>query len=156
MGGWAEREGLHPDGRARWRAAGLLHDVLRDADFDSLRPLVPPELRDAPGKMLHGPAAAARLRGHGVNDEPLLLAVAWHTLGHPDLDDLGKALYVADYTEPGRAYESPALASKRARMPDHMDDVLREVSADRIGRSLKGRLPLLEQTVGFWNALAEG
>lgn len=155
MASWAERGGLPADDRARWRAAGLLHDALRDADFDTLRPLVPPELRDAPGKMLHGPAAAARLRRDGVADEPLLRAVAWHTLGHPDLDDLGKALYVADYTEPGRDYESPALAAKRARMPDDMDGVVREVAADRIARSLKRRRPLLDQTVGFWNRLME-
>lgn len=156
MGAWAERGELSPDDRARWRAAGLLHDALRDADFDRLRPLVAPELRGLPGKMLHGPAAAARLRRDGLDDEAFLLAVAWHTLGHPDFDGLGKALYVADYTEPGRDYESPALASKRARMPHAMDEVLREVATDRIGRSLKRGRPLLEETVGFWNNLVEG
>lgn len=156
MGRWAERGELTPDDRARWRAAGLLHDALRDAEFDSLRPLVATELRGLPGKMLHGPAAAARLRSDGLDDEPFLLAVAWHTLGHPDLDDLGKALYVADFTEPGRRHESAALASKRARMPQDMDGVLREVATDRIGRSLKRRRPLLDPTVGFWNTLVEG
>lgn len=156
MGRWAERAGLPDRDRARWRAAGTLHDVLRDADFDRLRPLVGPELRDRPGKMLHGPAAAARLRELGVDDEPLLLAIAWHTLGHPGFDMLGRALYLADYLEPGRDYESPELASKRARVPDDLDGVLREVAVDRIGRSLERGRPLLDPTVGFWNALVEG
>jgi len=153
---WAERAGLSGDDRARWRAAGLLHDALRDADYDRLRPLVEHSLRDRPGKMLHGPAAAARLREEGVADEPLLLAVAWHTLGHPDFDALGKALYLADYTEPGRDYDSKSLAKKRARLPDDMDAVLLDVTTDRIRRSLKKGRPLLEPTVGFWNALVEG
>ena len=153
MGTWAGRRGLDSHDVARWKAAGLLHDALRDADFDSLRPLVGPDLREAPGKMLHGPAAAARLRQDGVDDEPLLLAVAWHTLGHPGFDDLGCALYLADYTEPGRDYESKALASMRARVPGEMEAVVREVATDRIGRSLERGRPLLEPTVGFWNQL---
>jgi HD superfamily phosphohydrolase YqeK len=156
MDRWAERAGLSDDDRARWRAAGLLHDALRDADFDDLRSLVSPDLRDKPGKMLHGPAAAARLREEGVEDGPLLLAIAWHTLGHPDFDDLGKALYLADYTEPGRDYESKKLAKKRDRVPAELDRVLRKVARDRIRRSVKKGRPLLEPTVGFWNALVEG
>lgn len=155
MDHWARRAGLPDDDRARWRAAGLLHDGLRDADFDRLRPLVEPDLRDRPGKMLHGPAAAARLRDEGVDDPPLLLAIAWHTLGHPGFDLLGKCLYLADYAEPGREYESPDLAAMRARVPGEVDAVLREVAVDRIARSLEKRRPLLEPTVGFWNALVE-
>lgn len=153
MDHWAGRFDLSAADTARWRAAGLLHDTLRDADFDTLRPWVEPELRDAPGKMLHGPATAARLRIEGVDDEPLLLAVAWHTLGHPDFDRMGRALYLADYTEPGRDYDSPDLAGKRDRVPDDMDDVLREVAADRITHSIQRGHPLLEPTVGFWNGL---
>lgn len=156
MDRWARRGGLSDDDRARWRAAGLLHDALRDADHDDLRELVAPDLRDRPGKMLHGPGAAARLRDEGVDDEPLLLAVAWHTLGHPDFDTLGKALYLADYTEPGRDYESKKLAKKRARVPDELDAVLLEVATKRVRRSIKKGRPLLDPTVGFWNMLVEG
>lgn len=156
MGHWAGRLGLNPRDTARWRAAGLLHDALRDADFDALRDRVAPELRDAPGKMLHGPAAAARLREDGVDDDALLLAIAWHTLGHADFDDLGRALYLADYTEPGRDYESAELAARRERVPHDMEGVLREVAEDRIARSLRRGRPLLEPTVGFWNGLVAG
>jgi HD superfamily phosphohydrolase YqeK len=156
MGTWAERAGLSEVDRVRWRAAGLLHDALRDADHDHLRTLVSEELREHPGKMLHGPAAAARLREEGVDDEPLLLAIAWHTLGHPDFDALGKALYLADYTEPGRNYESKKLAAKRDRVPAEMDAVLLDVATDRVRRSIKNGRPLLDPTVGFWNRLVDG
>lgn len=156
MGTWAEDLALSDDQVGRWRAAGLLHDSLRDADFETLRPLVDPELRDAPGKMLHGPGAAARLRRDGVTDEPLLLAVAWHTLGHPDFDRLGRALYLADYTEPGREYESEALATMRTRVPDAMEEVLRQVATARIQRSLERGRPLLDPTIRFWNGIVDG
>lgn len=153
---WARDFGLAPGDVTRWRAAGMLHDALRDADFDALRPLVGPELRDRPGKMLHGPAAAARLRDDGVDDHALLRAVAWHTLGHPDFDRLGKALYLADYLEPGREYESGTLAALRDRVPTDLDGVLRDVAVDRIGRSLRKGRPLLRPTIDFWNRIVDG
>jgi HD superfamily phosphohydrolase YqeK len=155
MATWAGRLSLSGGDVERWRAAGFLHDSLRDSDFETLRPLVEPGLRDAPGKMLHGPGAAARLRRDGVDDEPLLLAVAWHTLGHPDFDTLGRALYLADYLEPGRDYESDELARMRARVPDEMEEVLRKVATARIQRSLERGRPLLDATIGFWNGIVD-
>ena len=106
--------------------------------------------------MLHGPAARARLQADGVEDGPLLLAVAWHTLGHPDFDRLGQALYLADYMEASRSHDSPALAARRDRVPQELDAVLRETALERNGRSLRQGHPLLEPTVGFWNALVAG
>lgn len=83
MDGWAASLGLPPDQRTRWRAVGLLHDALRDEDPGRLRPRVSEEQRALPPGLLHGPAAAARLADEGVDDEELLLAVAYHTTGHP-------------------------------------------------------------------------
>src|SRR5690606_8966546 len=79
--------------------------VVRDADRARLRAWVGGGDPEGPGGVLHGPAAAARLAEEGVTDEPLLTAVAWHTLGHPDLDLRGRCLYIADYIEPGRTYD---------------------------------------------------
>ena len=103
----------------------------------------------------HGPAAAERLEAAGVEDGPLLTAVRWHTTGHPDFDRLGRALYVADFTEPGRGHATDRLAALRRRVPTELDTVLREVVAERIGRTLAGRHPLREPTVAFWNAIVE-
>lgn len=150
---WAGRLGIDPRDRTRWRAAAMLHDALRDADPETLRSRVPAELRALPGGMLHGPAAAARLEDEGVVDGPLLTAIRWHTMGHPDLDRLGRALYLADFTEPGRGYDPERLAELRERVPGEMYAVLVEVAAHRIGRSLDGAYPLREPTVAFWNAL---
>ena len=153
MVGWGRDWGLDHDELRRWRGAAMLHDALRDADPETLRPRVPPALRDLPGGMLHGPATAARLADEDVHDAPLLMAIGWHTTGHPQLDRLGRALYLADYTEPGRSGDEDRLAALRARAREELDAVLREVAAERIGLTLKGRHPLRESTVAFWNGL---
>jgi HD superfamily phosphohydrolase YqeK len=153
LGEWADQLDLAPHDRIRWRAAGYLHDALREAPPEELRPLVPDPLKDLAGKLLHGPAAAARLRADGVADEDFLRAVAYHTIGHPGLDELGRALFIADFVEPGRRYEPQRLATLRARMPAARDDVLRDVLRSRIDRLLRDGRPMRAETVAFWNTV---
>jgi HD superfamily phosphohydrolase YqeK len=151
---WSAALELSAEERRRWRAAAWLHDALRDADPSELRELVPDPLRDLPPAALHGPAVAARLETEGVRDRGLLSAVAWHTLGSTAFDELGRALYIADFLEPGRAFEPAWRASLRARMPASRDAILREVAAVRIAHLLRAGLTLRPETAAFWNQLA--
>jgi HD superfamily phosphohydrolase YqeK len=153
LGEWADALDLEAVDRIRWRAVGFLHDALREATPDELRPFVPPTFRHLMPKLLHGPAAAERLRQDGVDDEPLLRAIAYHTIGHPELDDMGRALFIADYIEPGRKYEPAKLAAMRARMPAARTDVLRQVLHARMERLLKEGRPIRSETAAFWNSL---
>jgi HD superfamily phosphohydrolase YqeK len=127
---WARGLALSEGERERWLAAGWLHDVLREAAPDELRPLVPEPFRALPPKLLHGPAAAARLEGEA--DAELLDAIRYHTLGSARFGRLGRALYLADFLEPGRRYEPEWTASLRARMPGDLDGVMREVVRARV------------------------
>ncbi len=152
---WADALALDPGERARWRAVAWLHDALRDAPPEVLRPIVPPEAAELPARLLHGPAAAARLRQEGVEDPGVLLAVAYHTIGHPDLDRAGRALYLADFLEPGRAFAPLWRASLRARMPERADVVLRQVLGARIRHLIERGMTIRPETTAFWNRLAE-
>jgi HD superfamily phosphohydrolase YqeK len=155
LGSWADSLGLSGQDRGRWTAAGYLHDALRDAPVEDLRPRVPPGLAGLPGRILHGPAAAERLRAEGVADGELLLAVAHHTLGHPALGTLGRALYAADFLEPGRDLLNDWRAGLRDRMPGELEAVVREVVGARIVHLVERRSAMRSETVGFWNALSE-
>lgn len=154
MDDWGRELGLGEPERARWRAAGYLHDALRDADPDTLRPRVPPALRGLPPLLLHGPAAAQRLWAEGVRDGPLLRAVAYHTLGHEELDAMGRFLYAADFLEPGRDLLNDWRAGLRERMPGDGDDVVREVLGARIVYLVERGSRIRPETAGFWNSLA--
>ncbi len=156
LGEWAGILDLPQAERLRWLAAGTLHDALRDADPDALRDEVPPELRDLPGSLLHGPAAAVRLRDEGVADPGLLRAVAFHTLGHPELDGAGRALYAADFLEPGRTFRRAWRRGLASRYPEAPEEVLVEVVRARVERLLGRGGPLRPETVAFWNTLVGG
>ena len=156
LGAWADALALPDDERARWRAAGVLHDVLRDADPATLRPRVPPALAELPGRVLHGPAASERLWAGGVRDGEFLRAIAFHTLGHPDFGPLGRALYAADFLEPGRTLLDHWRAELRACMPGQLAEVVREVLGARIRHQVERHGPLRPETLAFWTRLAEG
>jgi HD superfamily phosphohydrolase YqeK len=151
---WAGELGLSHADRVRWRAAGWLHDALRDEDAEVLRPLVSERFRSLPGQILHGPAAAVRLAAEGVRDEELLGAVRFHTIGDAGLGVLGRALYAADFLEPGRKFLDEWRGELRARLPGELDAVLFEIVRARIGHLRERTTSVLPETMGFWNALA--
>jgi HD superfamily phosphohydrolase YqeK len=150
---WAPRNPW--DEPLRWRAAGFLHDVLRDAAPEELRKVGGAELDRFDDDVVHGPAAAARLRTEGVRDEDFLRAVAYHTIGHPELDDLGRAVYAADFLERGRPYRRKWRQSLRSRMPQDANAVLRDVARAKIEKQLGDSRPLSEETRAFWNVLVK-
>lgn len=149
MAEWTAALRLQEADRIRWLAAAWLHDGFREAHPEQLRDMVPPELRDLPDPLLHGPAAAARLAGEA--DEELLNAIRYHTIGHPDLDLLGRALFLADFLEPGRDFEVRWREQLRRRMPHDMDEVLAEVLQARIRHLLEIRKPIRPETAAFWS-----
>ena len=154
LDGWAGALGLPAGERVRWAAGAWLHDALRDADPEALRGRVPPGAAALPGLCLHGPAAAERLRVDGVRDGELLAAIAWHTLGHPDLGTMGRALYAADFLEPGRNLLNEWRAELRARAPLDLTGVVREILGARIAYLVDRGSILRPETVSFWNVLA--
>jgi len=155
MDGWAADRGLSTSDRMRWRAAGILHDALRDATGQQLRPLVPERFADLPDRVLHGPAAAQLLKSDGVADKAILRAVRYHTLGHRRLDILGRCLCVADFVEPGRLRQRQWRDSLFNRMPADVDDVVREIFRGRIRLLAQRGDSLASWTVGFWNSLVQ-
>jgi HD superfamily phosphohydrolase YqeK len=156
MDEWAVNLELPLEERSRWRAAAWLHDSLRDADPAALRRLVGAPFDTLADPLLHGPAAATMLEHEGITDQALLLAVGYHTIGHPEFDVLGRALYLADFLEPGRSFDVEWRGQLRVRMPTAMSPILIEVAAARIGHLIETRRPVRPETVIFWNRIIEG
>ncbi len=149
LGKWAMELDLPSWDQTRWIATGWLHDALRDAPSSELME----EAADFPGRVRHGPAVAARLLATGVEDEELLEAIRYHSLGRGGMARLGRFLYVADYLEPGRPFDPAAHAAWRARMPLEHVAVLKWVCARRIAERLERGRPISQETLEFWNGL---
>ncbi len=153
---WARAREEEETEVARWAAAGHLHDALRDADPEDLRPRVDPPFRGFPGKVLHGPAVARRLEEEGVEDAELLHAIAYHTLGSEDFGTVGLALFAADFLEPGRESKEEWRRELRERAARDLEGVVREILSARIQYLVKEERPLRRETVAFWNRMTRG
>lgn len=148
---WAAEMKLPDDEASRWKTAGILHDALRDAPEAMLRALTGEGTLAA--EILHGPAAAVRAEQEGERRQDVLGAVRDHTIGSPEWQRTGKALYLADFLEPGREF----LASERAfladQVPRDFDGAFRQGVRLRIEWSLNQGGELFAQTVALWNAV---
>jgi 2-amino-4-hydroxy-6-hydroxymethyldihydropteridine diphosphokinase len=149
---WARALRLTPDDARAWHDAGRLHDALRDAPEDQLRALA----GDPAGyttEMLHGPAAAARLAADGETRQELLDAIRYHTVGNPSWGRLGRALYMADYLEPGRKFSRADRVYLASQVPHDFDATFRQVLRARLEWSLREGMRLFPEAVALWNAV---
>jgi len=148
---WALAMHLDAAAHAAWRDAGRLHDALRDAPEAELRRLSGDA--ETPAPILHGPAAAARIAVDGERRTDVIEAVRWHTVGRAEWDRTGRALYMADFLEPGRAFDRHVRAAVAADVPADFDRAFRRVVRLRIEWTLREGKGIHPETVRLWDAV---
>jgi HD superfamily phosphohydrolase YqeK len=149
---WAARLALSAEEARAWHDAGRYHDALRDAPEHVLRELAgdPP---DYALEMLHGAAAAERMRRDGEGRAEVLDAVRFHTVGSAAWGRLGRALYMADYLEPGRKFSRADRAYLATQAPRDFDATFRQVVRARLEWSLREGMRLYPEAVVLWNSV---
>lgn len=148
---WAVEKRVPLSEALRWERAAWLHDALRDADEAELRRWAP--TIDGPVELRHGPAAAAKAELEGEQDADILSAVRWHSVGWTGWGGIGRALYCADFLEPGRPFDREARAALAVAYVGDPDGVLREVVRRRIGYAEAQGWTLPPESVAFRKAV---
>ena len=148
---WGAAMRLDPKEAQAWIDAGSWHDALRDAEEDELRELTGDTT--TPEALLHGPAAARKLELEGEKRRDVLDAIRYHTVGSPDWERTGRALYMADYLEPGRKFSREDRFFLAAQVPHSFDSVFRQVVRFRLDWSVREGNHIFPETVALWNSL---
>ena len=151
MDAWSDALRLTASERQAWHDAARWHDALRDADEALLREVTGDHRR--PVGLLHGPAAATWLVRDGEHREDVLEAVRWHTVGSPAWDRLGRALYMADFLEPGRGFMQADRAFLAHLVPSNFDGAFRQVVRLRLEWAIREGKGLAPETVALWDAV---
>ena len=148
---WADALRIAAPERDEWLRAGLMHDALRDAPDAELRALAGDTTRDA--EVLHGPAVATLLASQGESNRSVLAAIRYHTVGCAEWDRVGRALYMADFLEPGRSFSRRDRAFLAEHAPHDFDGVFRQVVRARLEYAFREGYALFPETVSLWNAV---
>jgi HD superfamily phosphohydrolase YqeK len=148
---WAAAMRLPPDEANGWIDVGTWHDALRDAPEPELRAITGD--RTSPAGLLHGPAVAVKLEAEGERRRNVLDAVRYHTVGSANWDNTGRALYMADYLEPGRKFLAEDRGFLASQVPHNFDGVFRQVVRFRLEWSVREGNHIFPETVALWNSL---
>jgi HD superfamily phosphohydrolase YqeK len=148
---WGAAMRLAPDEANTWIDAGTWHDALRDAPIAELRDITGD--RKSPDGLLHGPAVAIKLEAEGERRASLLDAIRYHTVGNARWDRTGRALYMADYLEPGRKFLAEDRGFLASQVPHNFEGVFRQVVRFRLEWSVREGNHIFPETVELWNSL---
>jgi len=134
-----------------WIDAGTWHDALRDAPLAELREITGDYT--SPDGLIHGPAVAKKLEAEGERRKDLIEAIRYHTVGHANWSQTGRALYMADYLEPGRKFLAEDRGFLASQVPHNFDGVFRQVVRFRLEWSVREGNHIFPETVELWNSL---
>ncbi|MDQ6736258.1 MAG: hypothetical protein M3Z30_00990 [Gemmatimonadota bacterium] len=151
LNAWAAAMRLPPAEARSFVEAGVLHDALRDAPEKELRRITGDDR--SPAGLLHGPAAAIMMEADGETRSDLLDAVRYHTVGNENWGILGRALFMADFLEPGRKFMKQDRYFLSLQVPTSFDPVFRQVVRMRLEWTVREGNQIFPQTVALWNSL---
>lgn len=149
----AERWNADPE---RAYLAGLLHDCCKELLYEEQAEL----MRDGPlavsdtewlcKPVWHGIAAASYMHAElGIDDEEILLAARWHTIGHAGMTRLEEIVYMADLISADRTYHDVERFRKLAQKDLEMAMLYAfEYSIESV---MKKEVPLPVSTVEAYN-----
>ncbi len=160
-------ESIHGNDRLliqRVRLAALAHDLFKKFPQDELRAIIRREhvpvdgfALQVGGGLLHAPVAAHYVRTRfGVQDEPVLCAVYYHTTGRAGASLTDKILFCADYLDPSRDSRGsePDVASLCDKAKTDLDAVYREVLGRKLVYTISKGQPLHPNGIAAWNEMA--
>ncbi len=148
---WSTELSLESHEAQAWHDAGRWHDALRDAPEALLRELSGDAI--SPMEILHGPAAATMLAREGESRAGVLSAIRFHTVGSAGWDRTGRALFMADFLEPGRQFMQADRAFLAGHVRRDFDGVFRQLVRMRLEWTLREGKALFPESVALWNSV---
>lgn len=136
--------------------AGLMHDICKEMLFDDQEKLMlagdfhPDEAELHSRKLWHGIAGAQLLRSEfGVEDEEILNAVRFHTVGRANMSLLEEIIYIADMISDERDYKG--VSKMRRLANENLQEAMLEAIRDSAATVLKKGVMLPEYSIAAYN-----
>lgn len=149
----------HGEDFIRAMTAAALHDYAKHWSKEELQALASERnleldpVMAASTELMHGYVGAEAVREHfGIEDEGILDAIRYHTIGRAQMSLLEKIIYLADAVEPGRDY--PGVKQLRWLAVEHLDQGILESVRSTLGYVLDKGQPMHPHSVALYNELS--
>lgn len=136
--------------------AALLHDVAKEESSSEMLDLIISENLDLDllqygPQIWHAPVGAVQARREfAVEDEAILNAIKCHTIGAPEMGDVEKVIFIADYIERGRDFDGVKKARQLAN--ESLDDAIRFKIKETILQLTKQEQKIYPKAIDSYNA----
>lgn len=141
----------------RAQVAGLLHDCAKCIPNDEKLKLcrendipVSDTEKEAPFLLHARLGAFIAQEKYGIKDQAILDAIAWHTVGRPEMTMLEKIIFLADYIEPNRT-KAPNLDQIRKEAFHNIDFAVYLTMRDTLSYLKEEKAKLDNQTIVAYN-----
>lgn len=138
--------------------AAALHDYAKHysaeemIDYARQKGLAIDEIMQRSSELLHGFVGAEMVKERfDLDDEDLLNAIRYHTIGRAGMSLLEKVIYLADAIEPGRDY--PGLEGLRQLCYENLDEALLASVTSTLSYVLRSGSMLHPNSVALYNEL---
>lgn len=136
--------------------AALSHDYAKERPDDEMRDLIISENLDLEllqygSNIWHGPIGAVLMKNeYHLEDEEILEAINYHTIGSPKMSLVAKIIYVADFIEPKRSFKGIEVARDLA--DKDLDEAIGFISSHTISHLLKRKNKIYPRAIETYNA----
>ncbi|WP_027107673.1 bis(5'-nucleosyl)-tetraphosphatase (symmetrical) YqeK [Lacticigenium naphthae] len=146
---------IHKVDTEKTSIAALSHDYVKDLPDEEMRDVIISENMDLEllqygSNIWHGPVAAVLMKKRfGINDQEILDAIKYHTVGSPHMGSLEKIIYVADFIEPGRNFKGIERARELAK--SNLDETVGYITEETLNYLLKEKMRIYPGSIYTYN-----
>lgn len=140
--------------------AGFVHDYAKEISVEDYQKVIKeqkfdPDLLNWNRAIWHGIVGAYFVEKElHIHDQQILAAIRHHTTGSPDMSELDKVIFMADYIEPGRTFEG--VDEARAATVFNLDAGVVYQLQHTLLYLISERAKVYPLTVATYNKLATG
>ncbi|MCC5895116.1 MAG: bis(5'-nucleosyl)-tetraphosphatase (symmetrical) YqeK [Alkalibacterium sp.] len=138
--------------------AAIAHDYAKENPDEEMRDLIISENLDLDmlqygSNIWHGPLGAVLMKNeYNLDDEDILEAIKYHTIGSPRMSLVAQVIYVADFIEPNRSFKGVDDARELAETD--LTSAVAYISRHTITNLIKRKTKIYPKAIETYNAWA--
>lgn len=138
--------------------AAIAHDYAKEKPDEEMRDLIISENLDLDmlqygSNIWHGSLGSVLMKNeYNIEDEEILEAIRWHTIGSPRMCKVAQVIYVADFIEPNRSFKGVEEARELAEID--LNETIAYITRHTLSNLIRNKTKIYPKAIETYNAWA--